>query len=132
MTTVVDSSVVVEALVGTGPVAAWAEGELARGPLVAPHSMPAEVHSVVRRLTLAGVLDERFATVVLDHLDAMTVDLASFAPFSARVWALRSTVTSYDAWYVALAEALGADLSTLDRRLATAPGPTCDFRTPSG
>lgn len=39
-------------------------------------------------------------------------------------------LTSYEAWYVALAEFLGAKLATLDTRLALAPGPRCDFCLP--
>ena len=45
--------------------------------------------------------------------------------------ALRSNLSSYDAWYVALAEALGCPLVTLDRKLSRAPGPTCDIIVPS-
>ena len=40
-------------------------------------------------------------------------------------------MTSYDAWYVALAEALGSDLATLDERLVKADGPRCRFLTPA-
>jgi len=50
--------------------------------------------------------------------------------FDERVWQLRANVTPYDAWYVALAEALDVPLATLDLRLATAPGPRCRFLTP--
>jgi predicted nucleic acid-binding protein len=39
-------------------------------------------------------------------------------------------LTSYEAWYVALAEFLGAKLATLDARLALAPGPRCGFCLP--
>ena len=39
-------------------------------------------------------------------------------------------VTSYEAWYVALAEFLGAKLATLDTRLALVPGPRCGFCLP--
>jgi predicted nucleic acid-binding protein len=39
-------------------------------------------------------------------------------------------VSAYDAWYVAVAEHTGVPLVTLDRRLASAPGPTCGFVTP--
>ena len=42
-----------------------------------------------------------------------------------RAWELRATVRSWDALYVALAEALDATLLTLDERLARATGPTC-------
>jgi predicted nucleic acid-binding protein len=39
-------------------------------------------------------------------------------------------LTSYEAWYVALAEFLGAKLATLDTRLALVPGPRCCFCLP--
>lgn len=39
---------------------------------------------------------------------------------SARVWSLRERLSAYDATYAALAEGLGADLLTTDRRLAHA------------
>ena len=39
-------------------------------------------------------------------------------------------LTSYEAWYVALAEFLGAKLATLDTGLALVPGPRCGFRLP--
>jgi predicted nucleic acid-binding protein len=49
---------------------------------------------------------------------------------AARAWELRGAVTYYDANYVALAEILDAPLVTLDRQLAWAPGPRCEFLTP--
>ena len=39
-------------------------------------------------------------------------------------------LTSYAAWYVALAEFLGAKLATLDTGLALVPGPRCGFCLP--
>jgi predicted nucleic acid-binding protein len=39
-------------------------------------------------------------------------------------------LTSYEAWYVALAEFLGAKLATLDTKLALVPGPRCGFCLP--
>ena len=41
-------------------------------------------------------------------------------PLLGRAWALRENVSAYDAVYVALAEALEAQLVTADRRLAKA------------
>lgn len=55
------------------------------------------------------------------------MELFPYAPFASRVWELREDVTCYDAWYVAIAEALSAPLATLDARLANAPGPRCRF-----
>jgi MerR family transcriptional regulator, redox-sensitive transcriptional activator SoxR len=46
------------------------------------------------------------------------------------IWELRSNVSCYDAWYVALAEFLDCPLVTLDWRLANSPGPKCDFELP--
>lgn len=48
-------------------------------------------------------------------------------PFIKRIAELAANVTPYDAAYVALAESLGCPLLTADRRLASAPGPRCDF-----
>ncbi|MXY55253.1 MAG: type II toxin-antitoxin system VapC family toxin [Gammaproteobacteria bacterium] len=53
-----------------------------------------------------------------------------FRPFAERVWALRDDLTSYDAWYVAVAESLGCRFSTLDRKLAGAAGPACEIVVP--
>ena len=51
-----------------------------------------------------------------DHRDLLRLDLAlfPFTPFAERIWALRNNLSSHDAWYVALAEALGCPLLTLD------------------
>lgn len=132
MTLVVDASVVVSALVDAGSAGVWAEGELRQGGLLAPHNMPAEAANAFRRLQLAGAISEAVATAAVRDLGDLEVDLAPFAPFSERVWDLRKTVTSYDAWYVAIAEAVECPLATRDHRLASAPGPVCSFRTPVG
>ena len=58
------------------------------------------------------------------------VELFPYAPFASRVWELRDNLTSYDAWYIALAESLGVGVATLDRRMAQAPGPRCTFEMP--
>jgi len=42
----------------------------------------------------------------------------------------RENVTCYHAWHVAVAEALGAPLATLDARLAKAPGPRLKATAP--
>ena len=65
--------------------------------------------------------------------DLMRLNLEQFPfdPFADRIWQLRHTVTSYDAWYVAVAEALNLPLATLDTRLTKTSGPTCTFLTAS-
>lgn len=127
---IVDASVVVAALVDSGPVGEWAEDQLVGDRLAAPHLMPVEVASVLRRSELAGDLSQHISALAHADLLEMPVDLYPYEPLAERIWQLRTTVTTYDAWYVALAESLETTLATLDVRLSDAPGPTCDFVVP--
>ena len=58
------------------------------------------------------------------------MELYPFTPVARRVWELRANLTSYDAWYVALAEVLDFPLVTLDLKLSRVPGPRCDVIVP--
>ena len=60
------------------------------------------------------------ANAAHEDLMQLNIELFSFEPFAERIWELRHNVTSYDAWYVALAEALRLPLATLDERLVKA------------
>jgi predicted nucleic acid-binding protein len=51
--------------------------------------------------------------------------------FLPRIWALRSTLTPYDAAYVALSEALEAKLVTTDARLARSHGHRAEIVSPA-
>lgn len=128
---VVDASIVVSALVGIDAAGMFAvdllEGE---ETIAAPHLAPAEVTHAIRRLAQAGDISESEASIAAREAADLTMLLYPFAPFADRVWQLRANITPYDAWYVALAEALDVPLATLDARLAAAPGPGCRFLTP--
>jgi predicted nucleic acid-binding protein len=130
MTLVIDASVVVGALIDDGQDGAWAEQLLASGDLAAPHLMPAEATNILRIAAIRGDISRDSASLAHADLLALPVELFSYEPFAFRVWELRNSVTTYDAWYVALAESIAAPLATLDLRLARAPGPRCDFMTP--
>lgn len=130
MTVVVDASVVVAALIDAGPAGAWAESILMSGSLAAPHLMPVEVANVLRRSALAGDISAAAASLAHDDLVSLRVELFPYSSCASRVWELRSTVTAYDAWYVAVAEILGANLATLDVRLSRARGSRCQFIVP--
>ncbi len=125
-----DATVVVAALVDSGPVGAWAEQILAVQPILAPHLLPAEAANVLRRLESSGELDQGTAALAHRDLVDLPLELQPYEPFSSRIWDLRGAVTAYDAWYVAIAEAFEIPLATLDTRLAAAPGPMCEFRLP--
>lgn len=130
MTLVVDASVVFSALVDQGSDGAWAESVIAGDDLFAPHLLPVEVASVLTRAERSGRLSADAASLAFGTLLDLPVRLVEFELLAERVWELRQNVTSYDAWYVALAEALGAGLATLDLRLVRAPGPRCSFVVP--
>jgi predicted nucleic acid-binding protein len=131
MTVVVDASVVVAALVDTGPEGTWAEDVLQSESLAAPHLMPAEAANIVRRATLAGNISADVAALAHMDLIALAVEYFPYEPFAPRVWELHQNLTANDAWYVALAEALGVSMATLDGRLRRSPGPRCTFLAPA-
>jgi len=128
---VVDASVLVAATTDAGAEGTWAEQVLGEGNLVAPHLVLVEATNILRRLEAAKVLTRLEATAAAKDLLDLELSLVAFEPFAGRVWELRRNLTSYDAWYVAVAEALDLPLATLDRRLGRATGTSCRFRVPS-
>ncbi len=129
---VVDASVVVAALVDSGPDGRWAERLLASHALAAPHLMPVEVANILRRAAAAGEITQDVASLAHADLELLRIDLFPYAAVAQRVWELRHNITAYDAWYVALAERLEVGLATLDVKLARASGTKCDFLLPPG
>jgi predicted nucleic acid-binding protein len=132
MTLVVDASVVVAALVDGGETGRWAEGVLLADHVVAPHLMPVEVANILRRSVQGGEVSADSAALAHRDLQELRVELFPYALVASRAWDLRKNLTLYDAWYVALAEMLDAQLATLDGRLTRAPGPACGFVVPPG
>jgi predicted nucleic acid-binding protein len=131
VTVVVDASVVAAALLEASATGSWALDLLASEPAAAPHLLPVEVASVLRRQVASGGLSADTASLAHAELLELPIQLYDYAPLGERIWALRSNLSAYDAWYVALAEALDAPLATADERLARAPGSACRFLTPS-
>lgn len=127
---IVDASAVVAALVDGSRHGEWAASILQESALAAPHLLQVEVANVLRRAVLAERISEETAAHAYQDLLDLRIDLYPFEPFAARVWELRNTLSAYDAWYVALAAATGAELVSLDERLARAPGVACSVRTP--
>jgi predicted nucleic acid-binding protein len=127
---VIDSSVVVAALVDTGANGSWAEKIIEQDGLYAPEHIRVEAANVLRRLERGKGITEQEANAAFEDLVELDIDLHAFEAFSTRVWELRHSVAIYDGWYVALAEALDLPLATLDGRLTKAAGPKCRFLTP--
>ena len=112
---VVDASAMVEALVGRE-----APEELLdalAGAVHAPHLLDVEVLSVLRGLVLGRKLDPDLAEEARRDLFTFTIERHEVAPLADRIWQLRHQHTSYDAAYLALAEAVDAPLYTCDAKL---------------
>src|SRR5580765_203479 len=122
---VVDATVVVVALADDGPDGDRARARLSGERLAAPELVDLEVTAVLRRQVTTGAVDLRRAGLALNDLAALPLQRAPHRDLVTRCWALRDNLTPHEAAYVALAEALRADLLTGDRRLARAPGPRC-------
>ena len=130
MVAVVDASVLIAGLVAGSRDGPWARSLFARYRLVAPAHVLVETCNVLRRMEQAGTISGFEATSNFRTLLRLDLGVFPFAPFSKRIWTLRANLTSYDAWYVALAEQLNCPLLTLDKRLGRASGPLCEIITP--
>lgn len=120
---VVDSSAVVEWLLRSSKGMAIDRRLFDAGEsLHAPHLLDLEVCSALRRSVFEEALRTVRAEEAILDFKALSVTRYSHRLFLSRVWQLRHAITSYDASYVALAEALDAPLVTCDRKLASAPG----------
>ena len=130
MNAVVDASLLVGALTSSGPEAQWCRSALDRSDIAAPEMALAETTNLFRRMELSGGITRLESTSAHSDLLSLGIDLYPFRPFAGRVWELRENLTAYDAWYVALAEALDWPLVTLDRRLSRSTGPRCEIVVP--
>jgi predicted nucleic acid-binding protein len=79
---------------------------------------------------LVGDISADVASLAHEDLVSLRVEIFRTAACASRLWELRSNITAYDAWYVALAVTLGARLATLDTRSSRATGTRCEFVAP--
>lgn len=126
---VCDASTVVAALLDSGDDGQWATAQIAGGDLYAPSLLPFECANVIRRQELAGTISsDQAAQTHADLLD-LAINYWPYDALAQRIWELRANLSSYDAAYIALAEALDAAVVTLDRRMQRAPGLRCEVTT---
>ena len=83
--------------------------------------------SVLRGLELSRKLPTGLADSALRSYFALSIERHEAGLLANRVWSLRFQLTSYDASYIALAEALRVPLVTCDAKLA-ARGHLADVR----
>lgn len=116
---VVDASVVLHALADDGGGGVVARERLGREDgLAAPQLIDLEVASALRAYLRRGRIGRHRAELALTDLGYLDLDRWDHGGLVRRVWALRDSVSAYDAAYLALAEQLGCALLTADARLA--------------
>jgi predicted nucleic acid-binding protein len=118
---VLDASAAVSALLNAGE----ARTTLGEDAVHVPHLIDAEIASALRRQVLVRSLTADDGWTALDTWRRLGVVRHPAVGLLDRIWELRGNVSSYDASYVALAEALGCALMTADARLGRAPGLRC-------
>lgn len=89
-----------------------------------------EVHGVLRRWDLNGVLDPASVAGARLRLHHLRLRRAPVRMLLDRAWSLRKAITFADACYVSLAESVGCPLVTADQRLVNAPGLPVDIIHP--
>lgn len=122
---VVDASCLFEVVARTARAPAVGARLAHEEDQAAPHLVDAEVLRVIRMRHLRGDLDGTAASLAVEDLAQWPGERFGHRALLPRGWELRSNVRSWDALYVALAEALRAPLLTMDARLAGAAGVRC-------
>jgi predicted nucleic acid-binding protein len=120
---VVDASALLELLLRMPSAEAVEQVVFAPGEtLHAPHLIDIEVVQVLRRYAADDEIGEARGQAAIADLSEMPLQRYPHGLLLPRIWQLRNNLSTYDAAYVALAEALDSPLLTRDRRLAAAPG----------
>lgn len=128
---VVDASALADALLNAGHRGVWASAKLRGQELHAPQLIDYEVIAVIRKWVLARDTAPTRSEQALGELSRVQMHRYPPDPFIGRIWGLRTSVSAYDASYVALAEALGCPLVTTDARLARAHGHEAEILSPA-
>lgn len=132
MTITLDASAAYELIAENTPRAERLSGVVAGHDFVVPSIFRYELVNLIRRALSQQELSREGADAILQHAMSMPIREFSFDAVFPRAWALWANYTFYDAAYIAVAEATGTVLVTLDERLASGLGATCDIFVPPG
>ena len=116
--TVLDTSVVVDLLMGDGVAAEAVQLLSDEGAAAAPDLLVFEVLAVLRRHANRGAVSAERAAAAIADLGDVALQLYPSMILRDRAWALRDNLTAGDALFAALAQELGEPLATKDRGLA--------------
>jgi predicted nucleic acid-binding protein len=125
---VLDTSALVELLVGSDALAEKVRAAAVGERLAAPHAVDLECASTLRGLVRGKKLPEGEGVRALTVLGRMNLQRFDHVLLLPRIWELRHNMWPYDASYVALAETLGVDLVTTDGKFAGVPRLRCTVR----
>lgn len=131
---VVDASVVVDVLARPDRSQEVRATLLRHGDLAAPHLIDVEVLSALRRLVRLEKIGLDRANDARQDLADLPLERCSHELLIDRIWELRDSLNTYDAAYLALAEAMAIPLITRDAGLASVADRTVEveFFPPSG
>ncbi len=117
---VLDASAAVDLLLGQPPARAIARALAPHPEAHVPEHFHVEAISALRRLRLHGGLSEQVAQRALRALSRLRAVRYPVLPLAEPIWALRGSLSAYDAAYLALAIRLDVALLTSDTGLAAA------------
>ena len=118
---IVDTSVILELFLHT-PVGVRHADRIFDQERHAPELIDLEFVNVLRRFARRGATALAEADEALTNFTNFGIERHAHTVLLPRIWALRDSVSAYDASYIALAEMLDAPLLTCDARLAHAHG----------
>ena len=117
---ILDSSVGVEiairSKIGRRAIANLTDG------FFAPELFIAEVHNVLKKLTLAKKITVRDANESAEVVTRLPITYIPIGQYQAELWRLAQQISCYDSHYVVLAQELKLPILTLDNRLTRASG----------
>ncbi len=119
---VVDTSALIDAVLGRPAKPALLTRLADDGDLHAPHLIDVEILHALRRLAPTAAVPETRLDDARTDIREIALTRYPLGSLADRVWDLRQHLTAYDAAFIALAEALEVPLVTCDRRLGRAGG----------
>lgn len=119
---VVDTSAVLDALLAKPVNEPLIDRIRQDGDLHSTHLLDVELLHGLRRLVSTGELDEERADEVRADFAGLALTRYPHMHLADRIWELRTTLTAYDAAFVALAEVLDIALITSDGGIARSHG----------
>jgi predicted nucleic acid-binding protein len=125
----VDASLVARLFVGPDDAQAWALFDTWAAeevPVCAPTLLVYELTNVFHKYQQKGILSASTAQLVQEAVLGLPILLEPHSGLAAAALRISTTLrlpAAYDAYYLALAEQIGADLWTADARLKRSAGP---------